>query len=241
MFYFFSKASWLFGTPMDTLLLFAVITTLYSALGASRRAAILAAIGILVFSIASFTPVGYLLMFPLENRFPRWQPGPQIPDGIIALGGEESARVTALVELGRRYPESRLFLLGIGKDHVEQLQAITAHLGGDPKRLVIESESRNTSENAVNAATIIRPHADQHWVLITSARHMPRAVGCFRADGFNVIPYPVDFTTKYNPPDGTKPIATAHSFTYVNLAIREWIGLIAYRLAGRTNDLWPGP
>ncbi|SDR64049.1 Uncharacterized SAM-binding protein YcdF, DUF218 family [Rhizobiales bacterium GAS113] len=245
MFYFFSKLPWLlFGAPIDALFSFTVITTLYAVLGASRRAGLLAAIGILGFFVASFTPAGYWLMLPLENRFPRWQIGPEIPDGIIALGGdalgEESARVTALVELGRRFPKSRLFLIAGGQ--ADELRAEIISLGGDPGRLVTEGKSRNTSENAINAARIIKPRPDQHWILITTSWHMPRAVGCFRASGFDVNAYPVDFRANHNArDDALKVFPGSDSSTYFNLAVKEWIGLVAYRLAGKTHEFFPAP
>jgi uncharacterized SAM-binding protein YcdF (DUF218 family) len=120
--------------------------------------------------------------------------------------------------------------VGIAKEETSEVQARVADLGGDPGRLLIENESRNTSENAINAAAMIHPNPDQSWILITSARHMPRAVGCFRASGFKVIPYSVDFVSKNGAPA-----------TYMNLATKEWLGLIAYRLAGKTDEFWPGP
>ena len=230
MFYLSSRLSGLLGAPMDAVLLIAGATTIYSTLRVSRSANRFAAAAILVFLLASLTPVGYWLLFPLENRFPRWQTSPEAVDGIIALGGEERTRVDALVQLGRRFPKARLYLVGIAKEETSEVQARVADLGGDPGRLLIENESRNTSENAINAAAMIHPNPDQSWILITSARHMPRAVGCFRASGFKVIPYSVDFVSKNGAPA-----------TYMNLAIKEWLGLIAYRLAGKTDEFWPAP
>ena len=229
MFHFFSKLFWLFG-----------VLTRYSTLGASRCTGQLAAIGILSLFVASCTPVGNWLMLPLENRFPRWQGNPEVPDGIIALGGEERARVSALVELGRRFPKSRLFLVGFG-NQTDELRARIIGLGFDPERLVTESKSRNTSENALNAATIIKPQLHQHWILITSSWHMPRAVGCFRASGFNVNAYPVDFSPTNYKARATLKLNPESNFTYLKLAAKEWVGLIAYRLEGKTHEFFPAP
>jgi len=76
---------------------------------------------------------------------------------------------------------------------------------------------------------------------VTSAYHMPRAVGSFRVAEFSVLPYPVDYRT----PSGTalwRPSsATTRNLEKVHFAIREYLGLLAYRLAGRTDALIPGP
>jgi uncharacterized SAM-binding protein YcdF (DUF218 family) len=187
----------------------------------------LAATGILLsLSVASCTQAGDWLMLPLESRFPRWRSGAEIPYGIIALGGEDNARVSALMELGQRFPNSRLVLVGFGRQ-TDKFRAKIMAFGVDGRRLVTERESRNTSENALDAAKILNPQPHQRWILITSSWHMPRAVGCFRASGFDVSAYPVD-------PPKTNP-------RNLELAIKEWIGLFVYRLMGRTQELFPAP
>ena len=77
------------------------------------------------------------------------------------------------------------------------------------------------------------------WVLVTSAWHMPRAVALFRHNGWPVIPDPVDFHTFGTTADwrpNPDPIA---GLARLSIAVREWIGLLAYRLSGRTDDVLP--
>ena len=64
-----------------------------------------------------------------------------------------------------------------------------------PPRLRLEDRSRNTLENAVFTAELVKPQRDQRWVLVTSAFHMPRAKALFEAQGFHIIPRPGDFRT----------------------------------------------
>jgi uncharacterized SAM-binding protein YcdF (DUF218 family) len=69
---------------------------------------------------------------------------------------------------------------------------------------------------------------------------MPRAVGCFRVAGFHVEPYPVQF--KSDPSNlfaGFVPGSEA--LGQLDAAAKEWIGLMAYRLIGKTDALFPGP
>ena len=62
-------------------------------------------------------------------------------------------------------------------------------LGLEEGRVIYEDRSRNTTENAEFSRDIARPRPEETWLLITSAFHMPRAVGCFRRVGWNVVPF----------------------------------------------------
>ena len=62
-------------------------------------------------------------------------------------------------------------------------------------RLTLEDRSRNTIENAVYSKALAQPKPGERWLLVTSALHMPRAMGAFRQAGFAVEAYPVDYQT----------------------------------------------
>jgi uncharacterized SAM-binding protein YcdF (DUF218 family) len=68
-------------------------------------------------------------------------------------------------------------------------------LGVAKDRITLVSRSRDTYENALFAKRLIIPSVQERWLLITSAWHMPRAMGCFRNVGFPVEPWPVDYRT----------------------------------------------
>ena len=114
---------------------------------------------------------------------------------------------------------------------------IFSQLGLDLERIQFESDSKNTAENALRSYELIQPSPDQHWILITSAFHMPRTVGLFRKVGWNVIPYPVDFSTTKRA-DLSFNLQNIGSFSR---GIREWIGLLVYRALGKTSSFFPGP
>ena len=69
-------------------------------------------------------------------------------------------------------------------------------LGVARDRITLEDHSRNTVENAVYSKAIVQPKPGERWLLVTSAYHMPRAIGVFRKAGFPVEPYPVDWRTR---------------------------------------------
>jgi uncharacterized SAM-binding protein YcdF (DUF218 family) len=76
---------------------------------------------------------------------------------------------------------------------------------------------------------------------VTSAYHLPRAVGAFRKAGFPVEPYPVDWRTR-GTKDALRPFASVgDGLRRVDTAVREWVGLVAYWMTGRSSELFPAP
>ena len=150
------------------------------------------------------------------------------------------------MRLARRYPEARIVFTGgsgailrPGADAAGPVGRYLTDVGISPERIVLEDKSRNTHENALFTHDLVKPKAGERWLLVTSAYHMPRSVGIFRKAGFDVTAYPVDFRTRDagdaarvfdSIPDGLKR---------VDLASREYAGLLAYWLTGRSDSIWP--
>jgi len=192
--------------------------------------------------IGTFTPIGIALIVPLEYRFAFSLSASRAPpDGIILLGGTAISGIAAVAALSQDYPKARLIFSGLSAtDPAGESLKVFAQLGGDPTRIYMEPRARTTSEDARYAAALLKPKRSERWMLVTSAFHMPRAVGCFRVVGFQVEPYPVDFgTSRSDPFAGFRPGSGA--LGYLDAAAKEWIGLIAYRLMGKTDALFPGP
>jgi uncharacterized SAM-binding protein YcdF (DUF218 family) len=132
-------------------------------------------------------------------------------------------------------------LLGDIPPEAETARRVLEALGVERERLTLEAASRNTHENAIFSARLLKPQAGQRWLLVTSATHMPRAVGCFRKAGFDVVAWPVDYRT---PP--RLGIASFNNSLPQGLAgldgiVREYLGLLVYYVTGRTDALVPGP
>ena len=114
-------------------------------------------------------------------------------------------------------------------------------MGVEASRLTIEDRSRDTWENAVFTKAMVAPVAGERWLLVTSAWHMPRAMGVFRKAGFAVEPWPVDYRTT-----GWRDAATffgspAEGLRRLDLVAKEYAGLVAYWLKGRSSALFPAP
>ena len=110
----------------------------------------------------------------------------------------------------------------------------------DTDRVLFDSQSRNTMENAQNALQLVKPEKGEKWVLITSAWHMARSVGIFRKLGWQVIAYPVDFETT-GKAEFDLHIPSLASLGSFSTTMYEYIGLLYYWLLGRTSELFPAP
>jgi uncharacterized SAM-binding protein YcdF (DUF218 family) len=106
---------------------------------------------------------------------------------------------------------------------------------------VLEEASRTTAENATRLRAMLAPKPGERWLLVTSAFHMPRAIGAFRKAGFDVEAYPVDWRTR-GWVDARVPFDRLSSgLARTDVALHEWGGLVIYWLTGRSSDLFPAP
>jgi uncharacterized SAM-binding protein YcdF (DUF218 family) len=242
MIYYVSKMFWLIAAPTNALVLISAIVAFWAVLRRPNRVAWSAAAVACGLIIGTFTPIGLALTVPLESRFPPFSLRDSLsaPDGIILLGGGGIDGIDAVSRLSQDYPKARVIFTGFhATEPIDELRLkIFAGLGGDPARVYAEPRPRTTSEDALYAAAVLKPKSTERWLLVTSALHMPRAVGCFRAAGFQVEPYPVQFATDH---PFTEFAPGSEALHYLDAAAKEWIGLIAYRFMGKTDALFPGP
>jgi uncharacterized SAM-binding protein YcdF (DUF218 family) len=264
MFYYLSKIAWLFLQPLNLAILLMVAVLLALALAWRRLAGLAVLLAILVVALPAWTSLGALLMHPLENRFVRPAELPEEVAGIIVLGGGLEGAVNAarggyelnsagdrFVEtavLARRLPEARVVVTGgsgalllSGEPDADAAPRLLQALGVARDRMVLENRSRNTHENAQFTRDLLQPDSSQKWLLVTSAFHMPRSVALFRKAGFEVIAWPVDYRTAGDEGLGFARDNVIDSLENTTLAVREWLGLAAYRMTGRIDSLLPGP
>jgi uncharacterized SAM-binding protein YcdF (DUF218 family) len=257
-----SKILWMLAAPSVALLFLAWVGLLL-VLWRLRAGFICLFIALGTYSGIALLPVGSLLLTPLENRFPTVRTLPANIDGIIVLGGAvrpdisqargiptlngDAERMTALAYLARQYPNARLaFTGGNGlilhgtMAEADVAREIFTELGVDQSRIIYERQSRTTYETAIDLKALVKPQPGQHWLLVTSAWHMPRSVGLFRQAGWPVLAYPVAYQTRPSLSfalDETFP----QRLEMVDIATHEWVGLTVYWLLGRTSALFPGP
>jgi uncharacterized SAM-binding protein YcdF (DUF218 family) len=163
-----------------------------------------------------------------------------LPDGIVILSGGGRGAIDAASTLSRDYPKASLTFCGFSAAN-ENLIKRFADLGGDPARIHMESRPRTTFEDALYSAVLLKPEPEERWLLVTAAMHMPRAVGCFRVAGFRAAAYPVEFMTRGRSGPFASFATGSSALSLFDRAAKEWIGLVAYRLMGKTDALFPGP
>lgn len=262
MSFFLGKIAWFVLKPSNLLILGAAFGLLLRLLGSRFWSRLLVGGALALMLAAAVLPFGAWLLAPLENRFP----APALPervDGVVVLGGAiepalsadrnmlalngNAERLVALADLARRYPEAKLVFTGgsgdIGHPEAREGDWLGPFLdaaGIARSRVTVERDSRNTIENARLSKILAQPQAGQVWLLVTSARHMPRAAGVFRKEGWAVIPYPVDYRTPRGVGTWTG-FDFARGLAGIDAAAYEWIGLVYYRFTSRIDAWFPGP
>ncbi|AZO08007.1 MULTISPECIES: YdcF family protein [unclassified Mesorhizobium] len=263
MFFYLSKIFWFFIQPLNLAIFLLLAGLLAIALGRKRLAVRAGGLAFLILALSAWTSLGAMMLNPLEERFPK-PPLPQNVDGIIVLGGglegainfarggyelnSSGDRMVEAAILARRFPQARVVVSGgngslflDAEGDSDTAPRLLGALGVSADRLVLENRSRNTYENAVFTRNLIEPKPGETWLLVTSAFHMPRAKALFDKAGFPTVPWPVDYRTSGREGIGLFRDNPADSLEATTMAIREWIGLFAYRLTGKIDQFFPAP
>ena len=207
--------------------------------------------------LQGWEPLPDALIRQLESRYPELAANTPLTGyaGVLVLGGalepahvwqghtqpaltDAAERMTAALPLLQQGPGLRLLFTGGDGNlfagsltEAQRAARFFTAMGVAPDRLLLESASRTTHENAVFSARLPGVDPKQPWLLLTSAWHMPRAMASFQKAGWNVTPYPVDFRT------GSATPWTEYSLSEGarkwHLLLHEVLGLLAYRLSGQ--------
>ena len=257
LFFIASKTLGMVARVETWFLILLVLAVLLGAMGWIRAMRRLTGMTLLAMLALTVFPLATPLLRSLEGQYPANPPLPAHIDGIIVLGGAEDTgsfarwgipglneggeRMTAGVELARRFPDAKLVFTGgsasLVYDDASQLpsrmtRALWLSLGVPEAQILLEDRSRNTSENAIFTHRMIQPQEGQVWVLVTSAFHMPRSVETFRRNGWTgLIPWPVDFRS--GPQAFRAEWRLDDHLQDADVALKEYLGLLAYRLAGK--------
>jgi uncharacterized SAM-binding protein YcdF (DUF218 family) len=252
-----------FSVPSNLLVLSAIVSLVLLVLH-RRAGAILAVLSLAALAISGFSPLGNMLLTPLEQRFPE-QVYPANIEGIIVLGGsydtvshgymstivlrEDTDPLAVMADLAHRYPDAKIIFSGgtaselAGPSEADIAKNLFVSFGIAPERIVTEGRSQTTEENARFTARLLQPRSSpqSQWLLVTSSYHMPRAIGAFRKAGFNVSAFPVGFRT-HGWTAMWKPEANAEdNLRRIDVALHEWIGLVGYKLKGYSDSLFAAP
>ncbi|MDP6829849.1 MAG: YdcF family protein [Alphaproteobacteria bacterium] len=263
MFFTAAKIFWIIAKPLNLILILLLLANLLLWSRWRRFGAWLTGIVTLALLAVAVLPIGEWALAPLSDRFAPIETGVAGPvDGIVLLSGSAvnldisgqighavpgsaAARLVEFIRLARAYPKARLLICGgnAGANGMREGPLIADYLvsrGFDRSRLLVENASLDTYENAVFGRDLAKPAAGERWLLVTSAWHMPRAMAVFRTQGWPVVAAPPQprsagkggFALRFKPGLGLR---------YIGTAMHEYLGLLAYRIRGRSNTLWPAP
>lgn len=251
MFFFLSKILDVLFTPLAWSVVLVAVGVFGARSSPRRRWLSVGGLGVLLFF--SLEPVSNALYRTLEDPPPRTVRPEVTYDAVILLGGVVDERVQATYGV-RAFNDNNERLLetfdllrkgtaryaivsgGSAYTTAEPTEAATlgnqlVEWGIDSDRVVLEDRSRNTYENAVYSSEIVRERGWKSVLVVTSAFHMPRASGCFRAVRLDVDTLPVDFRSYAGPFSG-EWIPRAKYLESSSIAIREWSGRAIYRARG---------
>lgn len=264
MFFYLSKFAWFIISPGNLFLVALIVGVVLLWTRFKKTSRWLLTIVCVSAIIISVAPIGQIVVAAFENRFQKPQTKIESIDGIIVLGGiispalsksrgelsfgSASERLFSFIDLAKKYPEAKLVFTGgsgdpfnpdLSEAHI--IRPLLAKMGVNIERIIFEDKSRNTVENATFTFDMLKPKENERWLLVTSAFHMPRAIGCFRKAGWKPVPYPVDYGTMANT---DVPLLQANfilGLGYLNSAAHEALGLLVYFLTNKTDALFPAP
>ena len=198
--------------------------------------------------------VGHRIVMPLEQRAladsqaalssrPLPRTAVVLGGGVGMAGSSESAaatgydlsgasdRVVAAARLWRQGQVDRLVLAGgsgAAISEAELMARFAADLGVPRAAMLLEADSRNTRENAVRVAALLRQNQlGPDIALVTSAIHLPRATAEFRCAGLSPVGVPAEFEVLGAPREF--PGEWIPSLGAIDLArrgLKEWVGTI---------------
>lgn len=263
MFFTLSKLFFFFAQPSSLAVFLTAAGLLAFAVGLRRFGRAVAGTGVALLLVLALTPIGPLALTELEDRFPLPPADAAAPAGIILLGGFTDARMISargvigvgegvaatfeVAEMAKRWPEVPIVLSGgsnallyeVDHSEAELMKRLLVAHGVAPERMVLEGTSRTTYENAVASRDLVKPTPGANWWLVTTAFHMPRAMATFRGAGWSgVVARPAAYATTgrvgWRPP-------MLWGLMSADMAAKEWLGILGYRIAGRVADLVPRP
>ena len=248
MFFILSKTIGLLSKPLTWLVILLLIAVFGRKPRLKKKSLIASLIILLVFT----NPIINNIVLKV------WEPAPiavkTLPtyDIGIVLGGfarhlpgsdnieltDAGDRLWQTVSLYKQGKIKKILISGGGgenaKSEAEAVHDVLVAMGIPNRDILAETSSRNTYENAVFSEKLIAAkHPGASCILITSALHMKRSLGCFRKAGLNPDPFPAEHITRHDKihwAEWLRPEPAA--FRNWDRIINEWVGIIVYKIQG---------
>jgi uncharacterized SAM-binding protein YcdF (DUF218 family) len=142
---------------------------------------------------------------------------------------ELMVRLIEGVRLHRELPGSKLILSG-DNGAAQNMAQVAEALGVSPQDVILSPTPRDTEEEAMRVAPLL---GQSPFVLVTSAAHMPRAMGLFKKRGLQPMPAPTDYLAPRHRPDLEDLFPNAFNLFKSQTAVYEYLGLVWAKLRGK--------
>ena len=253
---FLDKLLAIFVYPLGAALLFGSVALALSFTRYRKLARFVLALTVIGLWIAATPLFSHWLVAQLEAQYPP-QPIANLPevDAVILLGGflqqplpsrlspDLTAAADRALEAVRLYKAGKaprilvaagtLFWQPAVAPEAELIADLLVELGVPRSDLVLETQSQNTHENAINAARIFAANGWATGLLVTSGAHMPRALAAFRRAGLNVAPAATDVDALTTDVGGVfRFLPAADALERTTTAVKEIVGGLVYRSRG---------
>ncbi|MDX1958541.1 MAG: YdcF family protein [Leptospiraceae bacterium] len=249
MFFFFSKILTIFIFPLPFCILLGVILSL--TIKGKRKIVYLTPFMLLW--LASSFPVSQFLARSLESEFPPIEIETlDSADVIVVLGGminpmsyhetrvellSSAERLTDTIRIYNLKKSNKILFTGgsgiLFHDEVNEAdyaKKFLIQMGVREEDIILEKQSRNTKENASLSKPILEKIGAKKIILITSAFHMKRSKEIFDKLGLEVKFFPTDYRALKTHLNWDTAIPSVGSLETTTICLKEWIGIIAYRV-----------
>lgn len=225
------------------------ILLLMCSLALPRLRLFVATIALSLLALSS-PPVSNAFVHSLENRYPPLAKPPAATSAIAVLAyahtelpkrspnniliGGTFSRVAEAVRLWQQAPDT-LFVVSGGYmwgeknfTHAEAMAKAAIQLGVDKNKIVKLENNRDTAEEADRMQSLVK---DGRLVVVTSATHMPRAIGLFKRQGVHPVAAPADYLVL--PAQWWR--FSAYYLHNADRALHEYVGMLWYWLSDRNS------
>jgi uncharacterized SAM-binding protein YcdF (DUF218 family) len=187
---------------------------------------------ILILILISYQPISHFLLKPLESNYSKLETVPKDIKYILLLGGDFENRGWEALRLYHHIENAKIITSGYegNRDIPEAIRTanIFYQLGVPKDDIIIHKETKDTKEEAIKTKELL---GLKPFILVTSAYHMPRAMGLFKKEGLNPIASPTDFKTKTSV-DYTS-IPQGRNLLKTEIALHEYLGLLWAKIKGQ--------
>lgn len=191
--------------------------------------------------VALGTPVAaHFAIRSLEGMYPELEQRPPETSAIVVLSGGERTSFYRCLRAAQLYRQGRpcLVVCSCEPDRQDTSESQTMRnylvwLGVNERDVVLEANSHNTYENAVNCSRLLEARQVHTIVLVTDGAHLPRACAAFRKQGSNVVPAGLNAEPAAWSPSILEFLPNTEAVHKSGYAAEEWLGMAWYWAKGR--------